>query len=300
MILCERDLCDSVWNIDTLMDQPSYDLCFSIAVLEHIPESKLEGVIKEMKRTCKRGFHGIDFGSNDDGFDKTHITLRDKIFWQEMFAKYAPGWPVEILDKQELEAGVFPESIANGDGKVKLNIGCGLSNMFHNGWINIDISDFAEFAAHNGYKYMKADVRQGLHSFPTGSVDLLFLGNFLQCLNYDEAKKFIRECRRIIKPSSGMMRIIVPDGEYLTKVYQQNDLDKYDELNESCGKSPTAIGKLYSLLYQDNSSLFDIETLCDLLENNGWEALLNGFRRSKNKQILSETLEYYAWYFIIC
>lgn len=49
-----------------------FDLCFSIAVFEHIPEANLAGIFSEMKRVSKRGLHGIDFGEKDDGFDKTH------------------------------------------------------------------------------------------------------------------------------------------------------------------------------------------------------------------------------------
>lgn len=49
-----------------------FDVCFSIATLEHIPEEFLPAILGEMKRTCRRGLHGIDFGEKDDGFDKTH------------------------------------------------------------------------------------------------------------------------------------------------------------------------------------------------------------------------------------
>jgi len=101
-----------------------FDLCYSVATLEHVPEEHVPAVIREMARTCKRGLHGIDFGQRDDGFDKTHICLKPKSWWEEQFAKNAPGWPVEILDKEELERGDFPKEVLEGDGRLKVNVGC--------------------------------------------------------------------------------------------------------------------------------------------------------------------------------
>ena len=52
-------------------------------MFEHIPEEHLPAVLAELDRVSCRGIHGIDFGENDDGFDKTHCTLRTKEWWLE-------------------------------------------------------------------------------------------------------------------------------------------------------------------------------------------------------------------------
>ena len=90
-----HDTCVTPWPVTLRNDlipgvDDRYDLNFSIATLEHIPEEFLPAVIGEMARTCKRGLHGVDFGMNDDGFDKTHCSLHPKEWWQDQFNRHAP------------------------------------------------------------------------------------------------------------------------------------------------------------------------------------------------------------------
>lgn len=175
----QADLCKTPWRLPESMAFhasmgliPSYDFCYSVATMEHIPEQFIPAVIREMARTCKRGLHGIDFGESDDGFDQTHCTLKDREWWLKQFRMHAPGWPVEIVDKEELERGQFPAEVMAGDGKLKLNLGS-FTTMFHYGWINLDVHNLGEWSQQNGYRYMQHDVRAGL-PFGTGDVDLIF------------------------------------------------------------------------------------------------------------------------------
>lgn len=279
---------------------PKIDLCFSIATLEHIPESVLPDVIKEMVRTCKRGLHGIDFGAKDDGFDKTHCTLKPKEWWEDKFAKYAPGWPVEILNKEDLERGEFPPEVLAGDGKVKLNIGS-FTTMHHHGWINIDVHDLAPFAQQYRYNYQRCDVRRGL-PYPTQGVDLIMSNHFLEHLTYEEGLAFLKECRRVLKPTTGAMRIVVPDAALLVSYYASSNfeesglesLKQLDEINEGCAASPTPLGKLWSLLHAGHQAAYDEETLCHLLEQAGFTSVRSHFRELAVrgfKQIKQETLD---------
>jgi len=92
------ELCDITQPKWRVADK-EFDLCLSVAVLEHIPEKHIDAVIAEIKRTCRRGLHGIDFGEHDDGFDKTHCLFRPKEWWVKRFND-----PLhEIVDKEELE-----------------------------------------------------------------------------------------------------------------------------------------------------------------------------------------------------
>lgn len=278
------------WNVGHY-----YDLCFSIATLEHIPEHRLKSVIGEMVRTCKRGLHGVDFGKHDDGFDKTHCTLRPREWWLATFSHYAPGWPVEIVDKEELEKGDLPQSFYDGDGKKKLNIGS-FTTMFHNGWTNIDVHDLMQFAMHYKYDFKMLDVRNGL-PYGTSTVDAIYCAHMLEHITYEEGLKFLRECRRVIRPD-GAMRFLVPDAGLLNGMYwdEPSKLDNFDEINDGCAKARTPAAKLWSLLHEGHAACYDTQTLVDALEEAGFAAKPTSFRKegfagAMTSQILRETLD---------
>ncbi len=311
------DLCKTTWPIGPLRDDilargtkfhdvDRYDLCYSVATLEHVPEEHLAAVIKEMARTCKRGLHGVDFGEKDDSWDKTHVTLRSKIWWDKIFATVAPGWPAEIVDKEELERGEFPPEVAAGDGRIKLNVGSHIS-MLHHGWTNIDVGDLANWAAQFQYKYLRHDVRNGL-PFSTGVVDCIMACHFLEHLNYSDGAKFLRECRRVLRPDGGL-RIIVPDAALLMTRYHnhlcditgnhsdfgRDTLDEFDEISDTSSQRKTDAGKLWELLCGGHASCYDYETLKQALEEAGFVALASKFREQvivpSLQQIRRETFD---------
>lgn len=143
------DITKTPWPIE----DASFDLCFSISVLEHIPEDKLPAVFAEMVRTCKRGLHGIDYLEGDDGFDQTHVSLHDERWWRLRL-------PAEhtCVEAKTLEAGPVPTPLGNG---VKLNLGS-FTNCFHYSWKNIDVINVGEWARPLGYQFIHHDVKNGL------------------------------------------------------------------------------------------------------------------------------------------
>lgn len=280
------DLCKTPWPGFSEFDGPRpYDLCFSIAVMEHVPEEHLPAVIREMARTCRRGLHGIDFGQNDDGFDKTHCTLRPKAFWEQEFAHHAPGWPVEILDKEELERGVVPQEVLFGDGKIKLEVGS-FTTMTPFGWINIDLHDLAAYAQPRNYVYRRHDVRAGL-PFKTGEVSAIHANHFLEHLSYKEGLSFLRECRRVLNPQTGALRLAVPDCGLLSMGYVHESfcvdsakymngqlvfLNDFAEISDGVEQAPTAAAKLWELLFSGHQAAYDAETMLHFLKEAGFEA----------------------------
>lgn len=302
-----QNLTDKVWNIDTHPTEPSYDLAFSIAVFEHIPEASLSNVLRNLKVHTKRGLHGIDFGGHDDGFDKTHITLKPFAWWRKKFDE-AGLQSHEIVEKDTLEKGDYrntlPEDYLTGDGKIKIQIGCH-TNMFHRGWLNLDIGDLAGFAQANGYIYARHDVRQGL-PMSTGTVDLLFSHHFFEHLSYAEGLSFLRECRRVIK-KDGAMRLVVPDARFLMGTYAadsgigaslpyRGSLKDFVEVNDEVEKAPTAAMKLWALLLGDqHKAIYDYETLAHQLSETGWIPYKARFRSTQIhpacQQILKEIIE---------
>jgi predicted SAM-dependent methyltransferase len=288
------DLC-STWP---LVQDSSYDLCYSVATLEHIPEEDLPLLIQQMAKYCKRGLHGVDFGENDDNFDKTHVTLRNRQWWLDVFNRYAPNWPVQIVDKEELERGAISPEVQFGDGKVKLNIGS-FSTMHHHGWQNLDALDVSAFAQQHGYLFTQCDVRNGL-PYDTGSVDLIHCCHMLEHLTYDEGLRFLKECRRVLKPDSGCMRVIVPNAQLLMSMYVKGGvenltLDDFDEINDGCASSKTDAGKVWALLHEGHSATYDAFTLDGAMQEAGFAAIAVPFRESnwpeRGNQILHETLD---------
>ena len=268
----QHDLCVTPWPLFSpeASENKPFDLCYSVAFWEHVPEQYLPAMFAEMERLTKRGLHGIDFGENDDGFDKSHTTLRPKEWWQQRM-------PVghEVVDKETLEKGTFPEDVLKGDGKVKLNIGS-FTTMYHHGWINMDIHDLEAFAKANGYNYQRHDVRAGL-PYQTGTVDLISCCHMLEHLSDKEGLSFLRECRRVLK-NDGAIRIQVPDAGLLIEKYNNGTLEDYDEVNEGCSTSDTQAGKLWALLHAGHAAVYDGETLVATLEKAGFKAWRSEFR----------------------
>lgn len=98
-----------------------------------------------------------------------------------------------------------------------VNVGCG--QTFHSEWLNFDVVPTAP-----GVK--RWDLRRGL-PFAEGEVDAVYSSHVLEHLNYEEAKRFIRDSWRILKPG-GILRIVVPDLEQTTRAY----LAELDALRE--------------------------------------------------------------------
>lgn len=265
-----------------------FDLCYSVAVLEHIPRKHIPHVIAEMARTCKRGLHGIDFGGHDDGFDKTHVALLPKSTWQELFALHAPGWPVEILDKEELERGEIPPHVYTGDGRVKVNVGCS-TVMYHDGWINLDINDQSAWAQQHRYNFLRHDLNNGL-PFDTGSVHLIHLSHVLEHFDYGKGLKLLKECRRVLRPDDGILRVAVPDAQRLMQEYVEDDLSQYDHINYGCAAAPSQAMKFWELLHSGHSACYDETTLVAALRSAGFVVPRLGFRNTVG-QMAKETLD---------
>lgn len=299
-IIC-KDICELPWPYK---DQ-EFDFAYSMGTFEHIPEEHLPNVLSELKRTTKRGLHGIDFGEADDGFDRTKCTLRSREWWLELFRRQGLTTHTPV-DKESIERGDFPPEVLSGDGKIKLNLGS-FTTMYHHGFINVDVQDLHGWAQTHGYKYLRHDIRNGL-PYKTGEVSLIMMCHSLEHLTYREGLSVLRECRRVIKPD-GLVRIIVPNAGHLIDAYTIDDLEKYDEINDGCSDAKTSAGKLWSLLHEGHASCYDSETLNSLLGEAGFEGVTGPFPRvplsppyeKASKQMLTETLDVlpalslYAW-----
>jgi SAM-dependent methyltransferase len=125
---------------------------------------------------------------------------------------------------------------------TRLNIGCGMAPT--EGWTNYDNSpavriatwpgavpllralrvidagnaQFVAYCRRHGIRYANAvkHIPQ-----PAGSVDAIYSSHMIEHLDRREARRFLGECRRVLKPG-GVLRLVVPDvrvtiNDYMTK-----------------------------------------------------------------------------------
>jgi SAM-dependent methyltransferase len=269
--LINHDVCEAPW-----IDE-KFDLAYSIAVLEHIPENKIDLVLEELRLCSVRGIHGIDFGANDDSFDKTHVLLRPFEYWRAKFDEHGLQ-SHQVVNKEELEHGSFPIDVQRGDGKARVSLGT-FTEMHHGGVLNCDVIDLRQFAAQNHYNFQQVNVTHGL-PWPTQTIDAVHSSHMIEHLSFEEGLRLLKEIRRVIKPT-GVVRVLVPDAEELMRRYDNtvNDtylgdkLDEFDEISPECESRKTACGKLWELLMGGgHKAIYDAQTLLALFAEAKFEA----------------------------
>ncbi len=93
-----------------------------------------------------------------------------------------------------------------------LNLGCGSRYCMDPDWINVDfVSHSKDVIAHN--------LLEGI-PFSDNYFDLVYHSHLLEHFPKAESYIFIKECYRVLKPG-GIIRIVVPDLEEITKTYIQ-------------------------------------------------------------------------------
>ncbi len=265
-----------------------FDLCLSVAVLEHIPEDRLPFVFEQMAARTDRGIHGIDV-HDDDGFDKTHVTMRPLSWWQE---RMPPGHVA--VDKEDLERGDWrvnlPAELASPK-TLKLNLGS-FTHMFH-GWTNIDQVPLQPFARNEGYRFIQWNLADPL-PYVDGVVSKIFCSHVLEHFTYSDGLNILKDWRRVLAPG-GVIRLAVPSLYRLTRMYTDGNLD---DLNEVCGFEAEKMSdaqRFYELLIGgDHRSAYDASTLYDALQQAGFHNIKQcTFNRGRDPALLRETIDQY-------
>jgi predicted SAM-dependent methyltransferase len=86
--------------------------------------------------------------------------------------------------------------------RQRLHIGCGPQRM--EGWVNIDNQPYPGVDA-------VVDVTLGL---PFEDVELVFAEHFIEHLSLDDARNFLRECRRVLA-ADGILRLSTPNLDWV-------------------------------------------------------------------------------------
>jgi len=278
--IVEWDVTNTPWPVK---DQ-AMDICLSVSTLEHIPESKIDAVIAEIKRTCVRSFHVVNFGDKDDGNDKTHVLFRPAEFWKERFGK----GDHRIHSEQDYNK-VVPANIPIGTGEAKLNLASYIV-MFHHGWMNIDKLNLADFAQKNYYRFVQSDLELGFVGGPSDSVELICASHLIEHLDAAAGLKLLKECRRVLSPG-GLIRLACPDARKIIQLYEENRLGELDEAVD-WGPAATNLEKMNALLYSNHKTVYDEELLARVLKEAGFVRIQKrAFRESASEKMLRETLD---------
>jgi glycosyltransferase involved in cell wall biosynthesis/predicted SAM-dependent methyltransferase len=269
-----------------------FDLCYSASFMEHLREEDIPNVIKEIARVCNRAYMTITFEKTPIDIDVTHKTFRPHEWWMSQFNTYAPGFPVEIMTAEEAKRWeATPIQVPPPDGLVKLNIGS-FQNMFHYGWVNIDIIDLSQFAAANGYVFKQLDVTKGL-PYSNDSVDIILISHMLEHLSSDETLAFLKECNRVLKPD-GVMRISAPDARLLCKKYLKGEIMEYKWVNVGVEQADDEAEALFHLLIAGHKTIYDYEAMEKLLLRLGFKDVKRmKFGKSQSDVIVKQTIDSY-------
>lgn len=280
-----------------------FDIVYSVSTFEHLEEDRLPFIITEISRVASRGIICPSF--YDVGTpDKTHRTLKPKEWWQEQFAKYAPNWPVEIIDKEEWETGrpgfqqpqrltisnrewtlagqYVKEDIetlsAKNNRAVVLNISS-YTVMFRSNEkvcvVNTDVPKLANlgnFAVNWGSNFTTYEA-PGRLPFKDNSVSEIYCSHMLEHLDRKQALEFLQECKRVLK-TGGSIRILVPDLQILINDYcLHGGLSIHKIYNADAEKAEDDAQIFFHMLTsgKEHMTAYDPQALEDKLINSGFD-----------------------------
>jgi predicted SAM-dependent methyltransferase len=150
--------------------------------------------------------------------------------------------------------------------RLLVNVGCGASGLA--GWVNVDGSRAPGVTC-------VYDCRRRI-PLASGCARAIFVEHLVEHLDYDEeAPRFLAECLRVLEPS-GVLRVIVPDGEKYLKAYAAGgwkELEAFSPLMRLTDKFCTPMEVVNAHFRQAGQHRFsyDCETLSRLLARSGFE-----------------------------
>jgi predicted SAM-dependent methyltransferase len=176
---------------------------------------------------------------------------------------------------------------------LRVNVGCGPSAI--PGWANLDNSPslvlarlpeagtallervgvigaaqarMVEVGRTGAVKRGRADALP----FADDTVSVVYSSHMLEHLGRDEARAFLGECRRILRPS-GVLRLVVPDLDHYVRAYvEDGDADSLVE-NLHMTQPAAEASALRRLLvgFRGHRWMYDSRSLKDLVEAAGFE-----------------------------
>ena len=142
--------------------------------------------------------------------------LKSVVGWMKIIRK--TGWLAFEDRSGPVSRGVpgallpFPQP---GPGDIKLNVGGGKGHPSFPGWGIVDLRDRQADVA--------LDISRERLPFTDGSVSVIFTSHTLEHI-YPQCLGFVLgEFRRVLKPGSGLLRVLVPDIRKAIRAYVEKD-----------------------------------------------------------------------------
>lgn len=163
-------------------------------------------------------------------------------------------------------------------GPVCINLGSGHWKL--PGWVNVDLD-------RGSRPDVCADL-SGCLPFRDGCADYMHTEDFIDQLELEQARCFLRECRRILKPR-GVLRVLTPDVEQLTRLYLHAPEALSKLWREHVGV-PLLYGTAAEILnvgmrFAGHTFLYDAETFARLAADCGFRAERVGYRQSAHEAL---------------
>ena len=143
-----------------------------------------------------------------------------------------------------------PRIPLNKDGKVYVNVGCGLSSSSE--FINVDVLPLPNIHYINEI--------EDLAMFPDNSVDLIYASHVIEHIPRERLVKTLKEWRRALK-RGGILRFSVPSFDQLIKIYHGNGDDVSVVQNQVLGQKPP---------YDNHYTLWNMKSAEKLLQESGF------------------------------
>ena len=167
--------------------------------------------------------------------------------------------------------------------KTCINLGSG--HWKFEGWINIDLDLGSR-------PEVCADLGAGL-PFRDACADLMHNEDFIDQLDLDGARRFLRECHRILKPG-GVLRTLMPDLAKLAKLYREDPagLVALWETHVGIPLETGTAGEVFNLgmRFAGHRFMYDHETFVRLSRDCGFDARPRSFNQSDVPELRNRDL----------
>ena len=162
--------------------------------------------------------------------------------------------------------------------RTRINLGSG--HWKFEGWVNVDLDQES-----------LPDVCANLAAplpFKNGCADLMHTEDFVDQLELDQARQFLGECHRVLKPG-GVLRTLTPDMEKLAWLYLNEPERLMQMWNEHVGV-PLQLGTAgevfnIGMRFAGHTFLYDAETFVLLAAECGFEARRVEFQDSEEPEL---------------
>jgi len=171
----------------------------------------------------------------------------------------------------------------SGDRAVMINFGSGHWKL--KGWVNVDFDLGSR-------PDVCADLSAGL-PFRDRCANFMHSEDFIDQLDLAQARCFLQECHRILKPG-GVMRVLTPDVEQLARMYLHQPEALKSLWRDHVGV-PLRYGTAAEILnlgmrFAGHTFLYDAETFAQLAADCGFHARRVSFQASELPQLRGHDL----------